>query len=439
MWHAIVGELWDGLADAVRTGRPPGGFYPWLEQRPRLSAAFHTLQGGLASWLAEEVVELAGPLEGATCLLDLGGGHGLYSEAFCRAHPRLTATVVDLPGALEDGTTHERVTRHAADLAKEGVDGEYDVVLLFNVLHGFPEDEARGLLARAAGAVRQGGRLLVLETVLEPTDEHRGGQAEAAFTAGFSLSLWHTQGGAVRPARTIEDWLGEAGCVALARHELSRSGHAHALHRRPRRTGGAPMTLGWNDSVGLVVADVDDTLAPPFHDLGDELADELTALLASGVRVLLASGGGAGGDQGEGGLPPARRAAGRRPGRALQRRRGVRLRRARRAARAGHVLGRRRGSSRDSARRGPHGRAAHEGVRSRPRRGPAEPGRRAARRQGRAGHPRPERGPPSATRCSPGPASCWRRAASTWRPVPAAPPPSTSCCPTWTRATPYAR
>ncbi|MBB3732644.1 methyltransferase [Nonomuraea dietziae] len=223
VWHAIVGELWDGLADAVRTGRPPGGFYPWLEQRPRLSAAFHTLQGGLASWLAEEVVELAGPLEGATCLLDLGGGHGLYSEAFCRAHPRLTATVVDLPGALEDGTTHERVTRHAADLAKEGVDGEYDVVLLFNVLHGFPEDEARGLLARAAGAVRQGGRLLVLETVLEPTDEHRGGQAEAAFTAGFSLSLWHTQGGAVRPARTIEDWLGEAGCVALARHELSRS------------------------------------------------------------------------------------------------------------------------------------------------------------------------------------------------------------------------
>ncbi|MEV4165071.1 hypothetical protein [Nonomuraea dietziae] len=52
------------------------------------------------------------------------------------------------------------------------------------------------------------------------------------------------------------------------------------------------MTLGWNDCVGLVVADVDDTLAPPFHDLGDELADELTALLASGVRMLLASGAG---------------------------------------------------------------------------------------------------------------------------------------------------
>lgn len=52
------------------------------------------------------------------------------------------------------------------------------------------------------------------------------------------------------------------------------------------------MTLGWNPTVRLVVADVDDTLTPPFTDIGTDLAAELAALLASGVRMLLASGAG---------------------------------------------------------------------------------------------------------------------------------------------------
>ncbi|WP_276615627.1 hypothetical protein [Nonomuraea basaltis] len=33
--------------------------------------------------------------EGSKSLLDLGGSHGLYAEAFCRAYPGLAGTIVD--------------------------------------------------------------------------------------------------------------------------------------------------------------------------------------------------------------------------------------------------------------------------------------------------------------------------------------------------------
>jgi len=33
--------------------------------------------------------------------MDVGGGHGLYSTKFCRSYPDLSATVFDLPQALE--------------------------------------------------------------------------------------------------------------------------------------------------------------------------------------------------------------------------------------------------------------------------------------------------------------------------------------------------
>src|SRR5690606_7630600 len=55
LWQAIVEERWTGLADAVRSGKPAGGFYDWLAGRPDLSEAFHALQRGMAEWLADEV------------------------------------------------------------------------------------------------------------------------------------------------------------------------------------------------------------------------------------------------------------------------------------------------------------------------------------------------------------------------------------------------
>ncbi|MFG1944020.1 methyltransferase [Nonomuraea sp. NPDC048826] len=221
LWQAIVTERWTGLADAVRSGTPGGGFYTWLAGRPDLSAAFHDLQRGLAEWLSEEVVATVTLPEGSGSLLDLGGGHGVYSGAFCRAHPGLQGTVVD--GAVTERTDGP-LTWRAGDLLTADLPGGQDVTMLFNVLHGFGAADAAALVARAAGTLRAGGLLVVMESLPEPP----GNAADVAFGAGFSLNLWHTQGGALHPPETIREWLKEAGCAPGPWKELARS-PSHAV------------------------------------------------------------------------------------------------------------------------------------------------------------------------------------------------------------------
>ncbi|NUT43576.1 MAG: hypothetical protein HOV86_26655, partial [Thermoactinospora sp.] len=207
VWQAILGELWADLAHAVRKDEPRGDFYSWLGGRPEVSARFQALQKAMASGLADQVVALvelpAGPLR----LLDLGGGHGEYSAAFCRAHPGLTATVVDLPQPVRH--THRRIEWRVGDLRHDPLGAGHAVVLLCNVLHGFPAGQAADIVARAAAA---GERVVVVES--------RAGAA--AFAAGFDLNLWHTQGGGLPTASQLADWLRAAGYDRVECHEVGQ-------------------------------------------------------------------------------------------------------------------------------------------------------------------------------------------------------------------------
>ncbi|GGS89670.1 SAM-dependent methyltransferase [Planobispora rosea] len=225
-WHSLIGELWQGLEETVRTGRPQRDFYAWLQERPDVLTRFQGIQLRIAEWVEKEVLELAALPGEPARLLDLGGGHARYSLAYCRSHPGLSATVLDLPEALEPGRAAveaEGLTGRFAfvpgDLRTAELPGGQDVVLLFNVLHGFPALTARTLVGRAVGALRPGGRLILMETLTDPV----GSVLEEGFTRGFDLNLIHTQGGRLHPVETIAGWMVEAGCSPPARHDLTRS------------------------------------------------------------------------------------------------------------------------------------------------------------------------------------------------------------------------
>ena len=248
LWVSIVTELWGGLAEALRGQAPRADFYPWLVKDSGRLERFQRLQRDLAGWLADEVVERMSLPGGAARLLDLGGGHGWYSVAFCQRHPALTATVVDLPAALDVGRDTvagaglgDRVAFHAGDLTEGVAEGiaaaGHDVVLLFNVVHGFDPVRARALVHAAVAAARPGGTVAVLETEPQP----RAGVVEHAFTRCFALNLWHTQGGQVYPPATLAGWLVEAGCESPEELPLDRSPtHVLLVARRGGPDGGGP-------------------------------------------------------------------------------------------------------------------------------------------------------------------------------------------------------
>ncbi|WP_084959449.1 methyltransferase [Thermoactinospora rubra] len=221
VWDELLGSLWTGMEEAVRSGLPREPYYPWLEKRPETLRDFQSMLAGLARLLAPAVVEAAPPLAGR--LLDIGGGHAIYSLAFCSAAPEATATVVDLPGALEEGRTRaeaaglaDRLTFVPGDLA-DPIDGRYDAVLLFNVCHGLDEQAGRELIARARGALGPGGIVLVLEPFADaPARPH-----DTAFLRGFSLNLAITQGGRLYAFDEVAAWAREAGFARVERRALA--------------------------------------------------------------------------------------------------------------------------------------------------------------------------------------------------------------------------
>ncbi|MEU1731151.1 methyltransferase [Streptosporangium sp. NPDC020145] len=222
-WHDLLGELWDGLEETVRTGRPQADFYTWLEGRPRTLRDFQTMLDGMAAAMAPLIAETA-PDPGER-LLDVGGGHARHSVALCQVHPRLTATVVDLPGAIEGGRARveeaglgDRVTLVPGDVTTADLGTGYDTALLFNVCHGFDAAANRALLGRVAAALRPGGTLLVLETFAD-LPEGTSPVAEA-FLRSFSLNLAVTQGGRLHSFADVAGWLAEAGFEHLERRGL---------------------------------------------------------------------------------------------------------------------------------------------------------------------------------------------------------------------------
>lgn len=233
-WGAVLGELWGDLESSVRQGRPAVDFYAWLEQRPQTLADFQTMLRRLAGWLSEEIVSLVpAPPDGGT-LLDLGGGHAGYAMAFCRAYPGLRATVVDLPGALAQGEAAiaaaglgDRITTRAGDLLTAELGTGHDLVLLFNIVHGYDAAQVSALLKRVAEAVRPGGRVALLEP-LAKVPERPPGVADA-FVRAFSLNLFHTQGGRAYAFDELAELLTGAGFTDCRRHLLTRSDADHLV------------------------------------------------------------------------------------------------------------------------------------------------------------------------------------------------------------------
>jgi hypothetical protein len=115
--------------------------------------------------LVQHVTDLVAGLPefgGAETLLDLGGGHGLYSIAFCQKNPGLRATVFDLPavtGATRDFIARygaDRVSVVAGDFNTDPLPGPFDIVFSSSN----PGGKDPRLVPKIAGALCPGGLFL---------------------------------------------------------------------------------------------------------------------------------------------------------------------------------------------------------------------------------------------------------------------------------------
>ncbi|MEY3275889.1 MAG: hypothetical protein RL153_1155 [Verrucomicrobiota bacterium] len=189
------------MVERLRTDRPAGadeggvGFI----YREGLRSAMEAEEGARFFTLAlagrarnvAPALATAVPLTGATRLVDVAGGTGVYTVALLRANPALSAVVWDRPEVLRvaaefvSGPELEgRVELRPGDMFRDPFPEGADVALLSNVLHDWAEPECEAILRRCAEGLPPGGRLLVHDVFL---DDDLGGPLPVAL---YSAALF---------------------------------------------------------------------------------------------------------------------------------------------------------------------------------------------------------------------------------------------------------
>jgi SAM-dependent methyltransferase len=164
------------------------------------------------------------PVDDARALVDVAGGHGAFAMAMCRRHPRLHATIVDLPPSARVGRRivaeqgfDERVAFREGDVFEVGLGEGVDVVSAFNLVHHLPEERDRELVAMARRALRPGGCLVIGDSE-KPV---AGSPSENGALSSLLFYAW--SGGQNFASDHIAGWLEEAGFTDVQLHRNPRS------------------------------------------------------------------------------------------------------------------------------------------------------------------------------------------------------------------------
>jgi hypothetical protein len=225
-FESTVFERWGYLEESIRQGKPPMTTYEWCDQHPGGWRDFQAGMIAVARMAADQIVAKVKLPPTARRLLDVGGGHGLYSIKLCRQYPELSATVFDLPQALEVAretivaeNMSDRVSVQRGDFWVDNLGNGYDVALLFNIIHAYLPNKNTELLRKVAGALNLGGLIVILDQIpgraLGPTAK--------AVARLQGLNLFNAVGGQIYTFDEIARWFTAVGFTSPRRINLRKS------------------------------------------------------------------------------------------------------------------------------------------------------------------------------------------------------------------------
>ena len=171
VWQRAVSELGAEAGTPAFTRLFDTDFWSWLAAHPADRAAFdrameqgnerrsERLSG--AGWRGDELV------------VDVGGGNGSLLIGLLDRHPGLRGIVFDLPETVRDeAALGDRCAFVAGSFFESVPRG--DAYVLSTILHDWDDERATAILRTIRRAAAPDGRLLVLESVLEPGNDPDG-------------------------------------------------------------------------------------------------------------------------------------------------------------------------------------------------------------------------------------------------------------------------
>ncbi|HEY8563483.1 MAG TPA: methyltransferase [Pyrinomonadaceae bacterium] len=210
-WHWNV---WGNMLYSARTNRPAWGHthgaevFDYFPAHPEQAEIFNGAMTDMSVATAPAVVD-AYDFSGIATLADIAGGHGHLLSQILRANPALEGVLFDLPhvvaGAdrlLEAQGTAARVRKVAGDFFREVPAA--DAYIMKHIIHDWDDARAVAILENIHAAMKDGGKLLIVETVVPETDEPH-------YSKLLDLEMLVSPGGKERTPREYGELLAQAG------------------------------------------------------------------------------------------------------------------------------------------------------------------------------------------------------------------------------------
>jgi ubiquinone/menaquinone biosynthesis C-methylase UbiE len=183
-WHMRV---WSGAFHSAQTGKTAHEHiygkevFPYFAANPEVAAVFDRAMTGMSAMVAPAVVE-SYDFSSVKRIVDVAGGHGKMLSAILKANPHVSGTLFDVASVIEgagDKLDAEGVSRRC-ELAIgdffEGVPAGADAYLLKHIIHDWEDERALAILRNCHRAMRDDGRLLVVEMVIAPDNQPHFGK-----------------------------------------------------------------------------------------------------------------------------------------------------------------------------------------------------------------------------------------------------------------------
>ncbi len=218
-------ERWSNLTEVMKKG--PVGFDGGINRVFDEQFIYAMAEGAMRGSLQKTIgfmKNYPGFLR-ARSLLDLGGGHGLYSIAFTRVHPDLQATIFDLPPVVErvinpmiSRYNAERVTAIPGDFTKDALGSEYDMIFASDVLY-----RERNQLDAILGRIHSG---LANDGILVSKHWHIDDIVRDATAVNFDLMFSLAEDSdRIYSSRDFSEVLGSNGFEVETRYDLDTPFH----------------------------------------------------------------------------------------------------------------------------------------------------------------------------------------------------------------------
>ncbi len=233
------------IMHTVRTGEPAfvetfgKPVFEYLKENPGPAARFHAAMAAGHGKEDEEIAD-AFDFSGVSHVVDVGGGSGSLLSAILKRHENVTGTLLELEPAIAAARSGARGPLPRCDLVVgdffEEVTPGGDIYILKKIIHNWSEDEANTILRNCRSEMNEGGKVLIIETLVGPANESTWGKMQ-----DFTMLLLF-KGGMERTTEEYAELLAKADLKLDHVQEISPETVIVVAEAASRRRTASPAT-----------------------------------------------------------------------------------------------------------------------------------------------------------------------------------------------------